>query len=385
MKIHTVKVGDTVFKIARKYNTSPLKIIENNELEAPDSLAVGQKLVIISPTRTYTVRGLDRAEKIAERFGIPLETLLANNPYMYGSNRIYPGQLLAIKYENAGLGTASANGYYFKGTKDERLALALPYLTYLTVASVKKDERGLRELFDDRRIVEMCNKRKKLPLLRIYDETLDFSDEYADAILSTLKERGYKGVTLAAYSAIKERKKDFEGFLLKLKKLLMQNDLLLFIELDGNSETDVADVADGYFIMYEKSCLERMPSFEDGEKRIMTEFAKSGEPSKAYIEIPSFAYRGNEEMKKSEAEKTATSAGKEILYDDKLGICHYEYNRYTKGKKDTVSVVYEAPENIKNKLELIGELGFMGITFDIEHIPTEYLMMFETMFSHPYI
>ena len=38
MKIHTVQKGDTIFSIARKYSTSPLKIIENNDLKIKYSL-----------------------------------------------------------------------------------------------------------------------------------------------------------------------------------------------------------------------------------------------------------------------------------------------------------------------------------------------------------
>ena len=41
MIIHTVKSGDTIFNIARKYGVPPQKIIENNELYNPDILTVG--------------------------------------------------------------------------------------------------------------------------------------------------------------------------------------------------------------------------------------------------------------------------------------------------------------------------------------------------------
>ena len=57
MKIHTVKEGETVFHIARKYGVSPAKIIENNGLLNPDRLSVGQKLLIVRPLTNMEEKG----------------------------------------------------------------------------------------------------------------------------------------------------------------------------------------------------------------------------------------------------------------------------------------------------------------------------------------
>ena len=88
MFIHTVGEGDTVFKIARNYSTSPIKIIENNDLKNPDVLSVGEELLILTPTRTYTARGGDTAAKIARRFGIKRGMLYRNNPYLCGQDKV---------------------------------------------------------------------------------------------------------------------------------------------------------------------------------------------------------------------------------------------------------------------------------------------------------
>ena len=84
MNIHTVKPGETIFKIAREHSSSPMKIIENNDLENPDRLSVGQELLILNPTRTYTVRGADTLDKIKDRFKVEKEKLHAYNPYLSG-------------------------------------------------------------------------------------------------------------------------------------------------------------------------------------------------------------------------------------------------------------------------------------------------------------
>lgn len=383
MHIHTVKPGDTIFKIARQYSTSPMKIIENNELEAPDKLSVGQKLLILTPTRTYTVRGRDELSAIADRFGIKYDAILRNNPYLCGSDKIYPGQILAIKYDTPKYGIAAANGYYYKGTPKERFELALPYLTYITVSDGKRDGNGISFSFDSGEIVKAAKEKKKMPLMRVYDDSLDFSDEYGENLLNAAKERGYLGIMLAPYRAVRERNNALSEFLIKLKRHAMEEDLLIFCELDGNCEAMIPDVCDGYSVTYEKCALKGIPSFADGEERVMTAYAEKGEASKTYFEIPSFAYMNGEELTKAEAIELAQSSGKEILYDDEKKICHFSYNKYTAGKRDEVEVRYESAENAKAKLDLIGELGFMGITFDIMRVPVEYLMMFSTMFSLP--
>lgn len=383
MHIHTVKQGDTIFKIARQYSTSPMKIIENNELNSPDKLSVGQKLLILNPTRTYTVRGRDELSAIADRFGIKYDAMLRNNPYLCGSDKIYPGQILAIKYDTPKYGIAAANGYYYKGTPKERLELALPYLTYITVADGKRVGNGISFSFDSGEVVKRARENKKIPLMRVFDDSLDFGDEYAENLLRAAAERGYLGIMLAPHRAAREKNKTLADFLMKLKRRAMEDDILIFCELDGNADAMIPDVCDGYSVNYEKCSLEDIPTFADGEERTMYAYAEKGEAAKTYFEIPSFAYMDNEELTKEEAISLAQSAGKEILYDDDKKICHFSYNKYTAGKRDEVSVRYESAENIKAKLDLIGELGFMGITFDIMRVPVEYLMMFSATFSLP--
>ena len=386
MHIHTVKNGDTVFKIAREYSTSPMKIIENNELSNPDRLTPGQKLLILTPTRTYTVRGSDTLRRIADRFGVKYNSLLAKNPFLAGTDKIYPGQLISVKYDAPRYGMACANGYYYKGTPLDRLTLVMPYLTYITVAAGKRDgNNGVKLLFDDTEIIEAANQNGKTPLLRVYDDSKDFSDSYIDNLILMAKTHGYGGITLAAYTAMKETSAEYANFLMKLKKELMGHDLLLFAEMDANREPTLPDICDGYVLMYEKCHYEDIPAFSDGERKMAENFASASEPSKAYIDIPAYGYMGDEEITVSDAEKLAYSSGQEIKYDDEKKISYFHYNKYRNGKKESVRVAYDALENIKAKLSLVGEFGFMGICFDIMYIPTSYLMLFETMFNRPVI
>ncbi len=383
MKIHTVKPGDTVFKIAREHGVSPLKIIENNELENPDRLVVGQKLLILIPTRTYNVRGSDTLERIADRFGVSRKSLRAKNPYLAGTDKMYPGQLLAIKYDTPRYGLACANGYCYRGVNMDRLSLVAPYLTYLTVGAGVREGDEVKLTFDDTEPLEFARENGITPLFRVYDRGHDFSDEYINNLLLMAKAHGYGGITLAAYAAAKAEPKKFEDSLRRLKKMLTEYGMSLFLEVDGNSEITVADIADSHIIMYEKCPLEKIPTFDEGERRVMSNFAERYGGRGAYMDIATLGYMGDEEITKADFERLAHSSGKEILCDSERGICYFEYNKYKNGKKETVRASFEDLENIKSKLALAGELGFMGISFDIMNVPVEYLMMLEAMFSRP--
>lgn len=383
MKIHTVKPGDTVFKIAREHSTSPMKIIENNELENPDRLVVGQKLLILTPTRTYNVRGSDTLDRIADRFGVSPKSLMAKNPNLRGTDKIYPGQLLSIKQDVPRFGVAAANGYCYRGITKDRLSLTAPYLTYLTVGAGVREGDEIRLTFDDTLPLEFAKENGITPYFRVYDSGINFKDSYIDNLALMAKAHGYGGVTLAAYTAAREDAGGFSDFTKRLKKTLSECDMTLFLEVDGNSKAEMPEGADGYVIMYEKCPLEEIPGFDDGERRVITEFSERNGANSIYIDIATLGYMGEEEVRKGDFERLAHSSGKEILYDKERGICHFEYNKYKNGKKETVEVRHEALENIKAKLELAGELGLMGISFDVMNIPIEYLMMFETMFNRP--
>lgn len=49
MIIYTIKPGDSVYSIARRYGLSEERIIAENELRNPAELVVGQTLVLSQP------------------------------------------------------------------------------------------------------------------------------------------------------------------------------------------------------------------------------------------------------------------------------------------------------------------------------------------------
>lgn len=90
--IYTVKKGDSLYKIANKYNTTVSLLLKTNNLSNA-SLVVGQKLIIPS-TSTYIVQKGDSLYKIANKFNTSVEQLKSKNNL--NTNVLQIGQVLNI-------------------------------------------------------------------------------------------------------------------------------------------------------------------------------------------------------------------------------------------------------------------------------------------------
>ena len=99
-EIYTVKKGDSLWKIANKYNTTVEKLKSANNLKT-NTLSVGQKLVIpsisVSPevSDTYIVQKGDNLWSIANKFNMTVSEL--KNLNNLTNNLLSIGQVLKIK------------------------------------------------------------------------------------------------------------------------------------------------------------------------------------------------------------------------------------------------------------------------------------------------
>ena len=100
--VYSVKKGDSLYIIAKAFNTTVQEIKKQNNLQS-NMLHVGQKLTIQSGMPAgaipYTVKSGDTPYKIAKRYGMNLNYLLALNGLSTRS-KIYPGQQLWVTQNN---------------------------------------------------------------------------------------------------------------------------------------------------------------------------------------------------------------------------------------------------------------------------------------------
>ncbi len=385
MRIHTVKTGDTVWNIARKYSVAPAKIIEYNGLENPDRLSVGRKLMIFSPTRTHTVRGGDTLESIALRYAVTRDEIIGYNPVLEGGEKIYPGQILAVKFSSPEYGLGAANGYFTRGCDASRLSAMLPYLTYVTFPSCRYSYERLTELSAPGDALRAVRESGRFPIMRIFcdKDTKISCENFVKSAIARAECEGYSGICIAT-PEISKSPREFSEPLFSLKRKLMEHNLLLFTELDGNRYQaglgEISEICDTVILNYEKGHLPDMPSFRDGEERLLTEYAMEAECQKTLLDLSCKAYINDEPLEIGEAYEIARRSGSEIGYDEEARMSFFHTKRYSRKEKDEVRICFEAAENTKAKLDLLGELGYMGISFDIKSVPCEQLMLFYTSF-----
>ena len=379
MQIYRVKNGENIYDIAREYGLSPIKIAYDNDLEVRSRLPKGREVLLITPSRTYSVKGQDTLEGVARRFKSTKRELMRINPELGGRERLYSGQILTVKVGTPSYGMISTNGYFYPGTGKDALVSLLPHLSYITVCSAIYRDGGVHTLLDGKEIVELARATGRAPMVRIYITELPKIGEeknFADSVSILARASGFAGVTLSSLGSLSSDKRRLESFVFTVRRRLIESDLLLFCEADLEGEVSYIEYADAGILTYDKLHKGNIPSFADGEAHALEKFAYGAESSRAFLEISSFAYSDGKYIEKREAMRISDKKRSEIREDSdkKLQIASF-------GNHKKREIIYESLENTKAKLELVSELGFMGISFDIGRVCIADLMMAASMFD----
>ncbi len=379
MQIHTVKPGETIERIAELYTVSESSIRTINNL-GNLSPAPGEELLILIPTRTYTVQYGDTHERISLRFGVKSSDINALNPQINGDLKV--GEEITLKYADRPLGMAVANGYFYKGCSLSALRHAIPYMTYVTFASVTATERGLTKTFNDAEEVKWVKERSKIPLVRIYDkfekrfeDSKDHS-KYAEDLIELAMLGGYKGIVLDACSK-NNSAENFTSFIVDLRKMMIGCDLILITEVNELSPPEFSEFADSSVIYYPKYAMSDPPSFSEGERKVMTDFACKGESAKTFVDLPSLAMRSGNAICIDDALKSARTKQYSVEQNKSTLLSHFSDRRQG-------DYCYISLSGLHAIYELINELDYMGICFDIMRTPLSHIMMYNALFKTSY-
>ena len=379
MKIHTVSRGETLCEIAERHGVSKKILSSFYGVKENTPLLSGEELLIPSPTRTYTAKASDTVERIALRFGVRRRELLTQNPHI-GKCGVKEGDELILRTADTPLSTAASAGILYRSASEESLYRALPYLTYVAISSFVAGDCGARRIFDERRTMRIINENGKIPLLRITDTSgkEKYTDkkrreDFISELVALASGEGYKGVMLAVPGAVRDGCDCFAEFLVELRRKMIGEDLILITECDEKSPIYLSELSDGAVFSIER-CGDCALGFDTFEKAKITAFASEGESSKSFLDLSPFASVGGEYITIDEAMKLARRGYCEIKTDEESLMSSFEY----KGK----SVRFPSLKNIKARLELSAELGFMGISFDIMRVPTTHLSLLGACFRN---
>lgn len=274
MLIHTVNAGETLWQIANYYRVPIVRIIEVNDLENANNLAIGQSLVIptedsfhtvksgeilwaIAQNYGTTVQAIIQANKIinanyiypglrlyipapryqvkigetlwqiAQRYGIDLHTLIKVNN-IENPNRITPGTVLIIPRRQRP--SIEVNGYIYI-LKDEGADIAREegrYLTYLSPFAYRIREDGTLQPIDDAAVINAALSVRAVPMMSITNFTsTELGHNLANVVLSSadiqqtlltniiniMKQKGYKGVNIDFENVLPQDRENYNQFL----------------------------------------------------------------------------------------------------------------------------------------------------------------------------
>ncbi|MCH5205694.1 MAG: LysM peptidoglycan-binding domain-containing protein [Oscillospiraceae bacterium] len=185
MFIYTVKPGDNLTLLSRRFGIPVNRIAADNALRSPNLLAVGQNLIIMSDSMRYQVSEGQTLFSISQEFEVPLETLLEANPNV-NPIALMPGEIIIIPQENrAPRRPAIVNGFAYPNITEFALNCTLPFLTFLSPFSYSLTPLGelIAPSADD--LIYRSSRSAVMPLMvvtNIYDGT--FSTEVLSQVLA---------------------------------------------------------------------------------------------------------------------------------------------------------------------------------------------------------
>src|SRR5690606_15241043 len=101
---YTVKRGDTLSHIAKRFGTTVNELVRLNNIKNPNLIYPGQKIKIngsVTNTKStaqyYTVKKGDTLSHIAKRYNTTVKNLVKLNPSIKNPNLIFPGQKIRVK------------------------------------------------------------------------------------------------------------------------------------------------------------------------------------------------------------------------------------------------------------------------------------------------
>ena len=242
MLIYTVKAGDDLTLLSRRFGIPVSRIVADNALRYPNNLVVGQHLIIMSDTMRHVIEEGQTLFSLSQEFGIPLEDMLEANPNV-NPIALQVGEVVNIPLpDNTPRRPAIINGYAYPYITESTLGCSLPFLTFLSPFSYSITPDGGIVAPSDDWLIQRARNSSVMPLMVVTNisegsfstEALSqvlaspFAREYLiSSILAELAAKGYHGVNLDMEYISPNDKDVYNAFLLELSERLHSNGYIL--------------------------------------------------------------------------------------------------------------------------------------------------------------
>ena len=399
MDIHVVQPGDTMYRLAQQYGVPMERLLQDNQLENPSQLVVGQTIVVQYPELTHTVRAGDSLYSIAQMHNTTVAQLLRNNPALQGRDLLYPGQTIVVKYASRPLGPLTVNSYAYPTIDRNLLRATLPYLSLLTPFTYRFDEDELIPLRDEA-LVNAALQSRVAPVLHLsnLDENERFSGELAhellededdqkeliEEIIRTADRRGYRWVDVDFELVLAEDARAYARFLARLRRALAPSGRPLIAALapktsasqpgrlyEGIDYRLIAQSVDFALLMtYEWGNLASppmavapLPQVRRVVEYALTEFT----PSQLFLGVPNYGYDWTlpfreggraKSLNNVEAVRLAWNRRTAIRYDESA---QSPWFRYVDDRGAEHEVWFEDARSIQAKAQLALDYGLYGL------------------------
>lgn len=400
MFIYTVKPGDNLILLSRRFGIPANRIAADNALRYPNNLIVGQSLVIMSNSMRYVLQEGQTLYSVAQEFGVPLETLLEANPNVNPIS-LQPGDVIIIPMEsNVSRRPATVNGYAYPNITEYALNCALPFMTFLSPFSYSVTPRGelIAPAADD--LIYRAVRSAVMPLMvvtNIYDGS--FSTEVLSQILADgearerlissifyeLDAKGYYGLNLDMEYISPDDREVYNAFLMELSERLHEAGYILVTAVAPKYRADQQGIlyeSHDYRVQGEAADYVVIMTYEWGytysspmsvqpieEVRKVLAYAVSEIPSeKILMGMPNYGYDWTLPYTRGTAARSigfiaatdlAVQNNSEILYDEKSQTPYFYYT-----ENGTRHVVwFDDPRSIDAKLRLIEEFDLAGASW----------------------
>lgn len=400
MLIYTVKPGNTLAGISRRYGLSPLRIAADNGLSDMSRLVPGQNLLINVDSVRYILDEGQTLFSISQEYGVPLDELIKANPGLNPLN-LRPGDTVMIPVaRREKRRPILVNGYAYPSINTNSLNCVLPFLTFLSPFSYKLTPTAELVPPDDGDLIFRAQRSAVMPIMvvtNIFDEGFstevlsvilaseELQERLIGNILSELTGKNYYGVNMDIEYIAPDDRERYNAFLERLTERLHNEGFIVMSALapkisadqpgvlyEAHDYAEQGRIVDYVIIMtYEWGYTYGPPlavSPINEVRRVLDYAVTEIPPEKILMGMPNYGYdwtlpfmRGTpaQSVSLTQAVDLALRYGVEIQFDEQAQTPYFYYT-----DNGTQHVVwFDDPRSIDSKLQLIDDYKLAGASW----------------------